>query len=208
MGRRSYYFNIPLDQWEEYLQHIVYGMYGVKEGGFKVKGDYNGVRRIDIETDPQFPLIVSLPETVKRSDRLNIYCTNEELINEVDKCIRRTLNDYFAPGGTFYENPQQIKISKGELPLVVKQLAANGSITKFAELDHNRYIIFIDPMKVTIILKEIDGVLIVNIFADCVGSPFDIDDGYSEPLACLNSGWTRWKEQGKLSAPIQPPNYV
>lgn len=203
----SYYFNIPLTQWDLYIKHIIEGIYGVKEGGYRITREHNGNRRIELSANPQIPLINSLPITVRKSPGTFSYYMGDMLEN-VEVAISKAITDYILPGGTFHVNPTIIQLHEFELGPIIHQLALDKRITKFALLTNNKYIVYIEPNPVVALVKIIDGRLYVNIYAETIQSTFDVDDGYFGPLSCMNPSWRKWKEVGDITAPIQPPNYI
>lgn len=213
MALHGYHFEIPIPQWESYRKHIIYGMYHIKEGAFKIIGDANGIRRIEAKANPQWPLISSLPETI--CDLKLLHYSKDEILDRVQDAIQACLDDYFRPGGTYYEKSDIIEISESELPLIIKQLAAYKYITRFTELDQGRWIIYSHPEQtedlhpMTMILKVVNGSLMISIFSEMYRFTFDVDDGYNGSiLKPLNHYWEQWTEKGDVTAPIQPPNHV
>lgn len=202
----GYYFNIPINQWELYLKHIIVGIYGIKNSNYTVVHEHNGVKRVEIKTNPQIPLINSLPMTLHKNQQA-IYYTGENLVNIVSS-IKDAISDFFTPGGIYHNDSKLIQLNSEELEPIIKQLASDYVINRYAQLDDNKFIIHIEPYPVTILLKVLCGSLIINIFSETIISPFDVDDGYTGVLTCLNPMWKKWRTTGDITAPIQPPNYV
>jgi hypothetical protein len=203
---QNYYFKIPIGQWDLYLKHIIGDIYGIEDGNYKIKHEYNGFRRIELRANPQIPLINSLPKTI-HTNKCSIYYEGE-ILTDIIKSIEETISDYFMPGGKYHPNVKIININSEELEMIVHQLALKHVITKYAKLEYNKFIIYIEPYPITFILKVIDNTLVINIFTDNMISPFDIDDGYSGILESMNSIWEEWKNKSDITASIQPPNYI
>ena len=182
-------------------------MYGVREGEYEIVRDHNGVRRIEIETNPHLPLINSLPSTKRTSPDGTIYCSGP-IVDEVGSAIKSAITDYVTPGGKFHLAPHQIPLDAAQLGPIIRELALTERITKYAAISHDQFIIYVQPHPLTVLIKVVNGFLVVHIYAETVHTMFDVDDGYNGILKCLNPGWNSWKEAGDLTAPIQSPNYV
>jgi hypothetical protein len=206
-SQSNYFFKIPISQWDTYLRCIVDGIYGIEEGGYKVVHEHNGIRRIELSTNYHIPLIRSLPKTIRQTSRS--YYDDIEVLTYTGMAIRNAIIDYFQPGGVYYSNPSNISIEAGDLKFIIYELAVMNWIDKFATLSDDRFIVYIHPHLVTALVKVVNARLIVNIYAETIGHcPFDVDDGYSRVLECLNPGWQQWKDNGDITAPICPPNYL
>lgn len=208
MSLNNYYFNIPVSQWDTYTQYILEGIYGVKESDYKIKYEHDGIRRVEIITSSQIPLINSLPITIKRPDQKLPHYPEGTLVDRVGAAIRNAVVDYMHTESHYYSDASIIHTSENNLIDLIYQLAREDKITRFAMLTNNRFIVYIRPYPVTLLVKCMNDQLMINIYADVIVSTFDVDDGYSGPLECMNSNWIKWKEIGDLTAPIQPPNYV
>lgn len=203
----NYYFKIPISQWDTYLLHIIDGIYGVGEGGYKVVHEHNGIRRIELSTNAHIPLTRSLPQTIRQSS--TTYYDDIETLTRVGTIIRNAILDYFQPGGTYYPNSRKICIEQGDLKFIIYQLAVMNWIDKFAPLSDDQFIVYIHPHLVTALVKVVNTQLIVNIYAETVArGPFDVDDGYTGILDALNPIWQQWKDNGDITMPISPPNYL
>ena len=202
---QSYSFNIPIIQWESYLEHIIDGIYGIKQGGYNITREHNGVRRIDLKTNPHIPLINSLPRTIRNS--ATVYYSGNKL-SIVGMFIKDAISDFLRPGGTYHINVDQIVVDTNELKPIIQQLACDNIITRYASLDNNMFIIYVEPYPLGVLVKIVDGALIANIYAETISAPFDVDDGYNGILSYMNPIWIKWKEAGDITAPIQPPNYL
>lgn len=203
----AYYLDIPIDNWDLYFKHIVRGIYGVKEGEYYTRFEEGGIRRIEFEVNPTIPLINSLPRTIHNQSQSPHYENINKML-EVEIAIKTAIKDFLRPGGTYYPNTKMVLLTTEELYSIVLELGRIHKINKFAFLSQNRFLVYIHPYPVIIILKVVHGVLVVTIYADVVRSLFDVDDGYSGILRDMNPMWEQWKEDGDITAPIQPPNYV
>lgn len=205
--KSKYYFNIPVSQWDLYIKHIIEGIYGIKNQEYTLVREHNGIKRIELEADPQIPLINSLPVTIHTSNPPIVYYSGDKL-TEVASFIINTINDFFTPGGKFHSNTNLIILDKSELGPIIHQLALNKIITKFAPLSNNQFIVYIFPHPITVLVKITTGTLVANIYSESLTSTFDVDDGYTRILTCMNPSWLLWKEKDDITAPIQSPNYV
>ena len=203
----SYYFNVPLTQWDLYCKHIIEGIYGVKEGGYRITRDHNNMRRIELTVNPQIPLINSMPVTIKKTPETAVYYIGN-ILEDVAISIQNAVRNYIEPGSTFHINPKKIPIHDLELRPLIYQLALDERITKFSLLTNNQFIVYIEPYPVVVLIKILNNYLCVNIYSETIQSTFDVDDGYFGHLSCLNPFWIQWKEAADLTAPIQPPNYI
>jgi len=208
MSNINYFFNVPVSQWDVYIKYIIEGIYGVKDDKYTVTHEFNGIRRIKLNTNPQIPLINSLPITIKLTNFPIIHYENSELIDKIGITIRNAIEDYCTQGGHYYKDATIIHIKEKNLKGIIFQLAREGKITRFGTLANNQFIVSIYPYPVTVLVKCSNGILFTNIYADVIRSTFDIDDGYTGILKYMNSNWISWKENDDLTAPIQPPNYV
>ena len=202
-----YYFDIPCRQKDLYLKHIIEGIYGVKDNNFTVTRETRESIRIEITVDPQIPLINSLPETKLLDGMAPTYHADKRLVTNVGNKFYDTIMDYNHPIGVFYHLPNKITLAPQELGLIIRELARQQIITRFAQIDDNRFAIYIYPYMIVLIAKVIDDTLVVTIF-DMNRSTFDVDDGYSGIFSVLNPAWEQWKKNGDITAPIQPPNHV
>lgn len=205
MSSNSYYLDIPVDKWDLYCEHIVKGIYNVKDGEYKVTGQHNGVKRIEFKVNNQFPLINSLPRTVVH-DISSVHDVDRNIIETVSSTITTALTDYLYPGGNYHISAARVPVPFGRLKSILYRLARESKITKFCLIRDEIYIIYVEPHPVSFLLRVVNGTLNVNIYTP--RNTFDIDDGYSGILTPLNTNWTKWKEVGDITAPIQPPNFV
>lgn len=203
----GYYLDVPVDQWDLYLEYIVTRIYGITDGQFTVERELNGKRRILFQTNPQLPLINSLPRTMS-DPTIPPHFDDRAHLEVIEKIIRLAIDDFFHPGGTYYRNPIFIHVYPAQLDPIVRQLAKERRIYKFVPLPGNRFMINIQPYPVVLILKVVDNYLSISFYTDLRNSFFDVDDGYEGQLVCLNPNWQQWKEIGDITAPIHPPNHV
>lgn len=206
MTLSTYYFNVPLDQYDDYVHHIIDKLYGVKEGNFRLVRDRVNVVRLELQTHPQIPFINSLPETVLLNE-VTVYQPNSQLVDAVGIKIQAAITDFLHPIGKYYSNPNKLIIHDHDLKLCIKQLARDCKISRFIELDNNRFIVHVAPHLVTALIKVINNTLVITV-CNSLKSIFDIDDGYSPFFNDLNSALNKWKETGDITVPIHPPNYV
>lgn len=204
--KAAYYFEVPVNQYVEYTKHIITGLYGVNPDKFKVIRDNIRYVRVEINTDQQIPFINSLPKTII-SDTPITYNADSKLVAIVGDKIHSTIEDFLHPIGNYYSSSNKISLSADELKTIIKQLAREQKITKFAELSNNRFIVYIQPYLVTAMVKVVDNILTITI-CNTLNGLFDIDDGYCPLLSDLNEGLIKWRNDGILFAPIQLPNYV
>ena len=200
----KYYLDIPIDQWEAYLKYIIEGIYNIKD--YTVTENRSGIRHVEFETDPQIPLINSLPQTIIRSEVI-VHHSNEKLVATIGEKIQAALADYVHPIGTYYPIVNKVLLAPEELEPIIRQLAREHKINKFVSLSHGRFVIHTFPYNMTVIVKVVDNTLTVTIQARN-NSTFDVDDGYTDILTDLNPTWIKWKEADDITAPIHPPNYV
>ncbi|CAH6418987.1 Hypothetical protein HVR_LOCUS173 [uncultured virus] len=206
MGRNSYYLNIPLTEWDQYYKHIIVGIYNIHEGEYSVVGQHNGIRKIEFYTNSQYPLINSMPTTTISADRI-VYYSDQGILDRVTLILRNTIKDYIQPGGSYYIDSSRIKVNESDLPKIIKQLTRNGVISKFVELPGIRFLVYVEPHPVTLLIKVNMRQLVINIY-DLARSTFDVDDGYWGILSPLNDQWKKWKEIGDITVPIQSSNIV
>ena len=208
----QYYFDVPDNQLDAFLEHIVEGIYGVKRIDCIITTIRIGSNRIELKTDPQIPLFNSLPITIVDDSSMTNYSIHE-LVNVVGEKIKNAVMDFSHPIGTYYPVTSKITLSGDELTLIIKQLARDGVITKFFGLDdinNSRFIVYVKSYKIATIVKIVDKTLVITIY-NLLRSMFDVDDGYSntlDTLGKLNNNWRKWKIARNLSIPIHPPNYV
>jgi hypothetical protein len=202
----NYYLNIPVDQWDLYLKHIVYNIYGIEDGQYKISRELNNIRRIEFAVKNYIPLVNSLPATII-AYKDKVYFENRQLLDAVQVSIIDAAKDNIIPGGTYYMDAIKIRISPEEISPVVYQLAYNSIITKFADLGDNKYIITVGKYQTPMIIQSVNNSLYVTLYNNA-RSTFDIDDGYEFILFPLNKGWNEWKEIGDITAPIQSPNII
>lgn len=205
-GLSQYYFEVSIDQWDLYMKHIIEGIYGVKEANCRIIQGRDEILIVEIETNPNIPLINSLPATIIRESAI-VYHSNKTLVAIVDEKIRRTFTDFLHPVGTYYTTTNKVTLAPFELKPIIMQLARDRKINKFIELTQERFLIYIAPFIAGAIIKVIDNILTITIYAR-IDSTFDVDDGYTGILTELNPIWIKWKEAGNITAPIHSPNYV
>lgn len=212
----QYYFDVPDNQLDEFLEHIVEGIYGVKRTDCIITTIRVGSNRLELKADPQIPLFNSLPITIIDDsttiidDSTTVNNPSSELVTIVGEKIKNAVMDFSHPIGTYYPVTNRITLTGDELALVIKQLARDGIITKFASLDeinNSRFIVYIKSCKIATIVKIVDKTLVITIY-NRLRSMFDIDDGYGDILDKLNDNWRKWKIARNLSVPIHPPNHV
>lgn len=206
MVANSYYLNIPVDQWDFYLKHIVWGIYGIKETQYKVVHESNGIRKIEFATNNQVPLINSLPRTIIRENDM-IYFKDKRKLDAIRVAIMDAVKDELITNGSYYIDAITIKLTSCEIPLIIYQLARDKVISKFADLGNNKFIVTIAGYQIAMIIQSVNNKLYVTAYSNARHT-FDVDDGYSFILSSLNVGWNKWKEIGDISAPIQPHNIV
>lgn len=199
----SFYFQVSIDQCNNFIEYIIKGIYGVQDYEITEKDDETKI--IQINTDPHIPLINSLPSTIHKEEKV-IY-DSRDLTNIIND-IKEAISDYFQSISYFHENVHSILVRSDELKSIVYQLASDQIISRFAALDNDKFIIVVDPHPLALILKVVDNVLIINIYKDIIKWVFDVDDGYSGILECMNPIWKKWKDNGNITMSIQPPNYV
>jgi len=202
----NYYLDIPVNQWDLYFKHIVNGIYGIKEGNYKVTRESNGIRKIEFNISNQIPLVNSLPATIISNKDIK-YFENKQLLDAVEIAIIDAAKDSIVPGGVYYVDAIRIKVKPNEISPIVRQLARNLVITKFAYLGNDKYIITVKKYQSPLIIQSVNDNLYVTTYSNA-RTTFDVDDGYSYILSPLNSSWNEWRKIADISAPIHPPNII
>jgi len=207
MAQNNYFLNVPIPQWELYMEYITRRIYGISNGQYTIIRIIGSFTRIEFSTNMQIPLINSLPRTLFLDNQI-VYFEDKDKLQRISNSMRTTVADYLTPGGIYHSEASPILLSNEDLPLVIKELARNKEITSFAKLTEGKYLIYMELYPITIILRVINEVLRITIYDNVINETFDVDDGYSGILKCMNSSWSQWKKTGDITAPIHPPNYV
>jgi hypothetical protein len=202
----GYYLNIPVQQWDSYLRHIIVGIYGIEENQYKVVRESGGIKTVEFSTNGQIPLINSLPRTtIGTMDR--VYFKDKARLNAISLAIMHAAKDELTSNGVYYVDAIPIKLTPEEVPAAIYQLTRDKILSKFANLGNNKFIIVIPLYQLPMILQSVDNNLYVTTYS-ILSSPFDVDDGYHSLLSPLNISWRKWREIGDITVPIHPNNFV
>lgn len=205
----SYYLDIPIAQWDLYMNHVTKKIYGISDEDFKIVHERNGIRRIKFKINSLIPLANSLPTTIRNADEV-CYFEDKDRLDKIKNYLQRTGTDYYKPGGVFYSEPESILLEDDELENVVRQLCRDQTIDRFIQLSGNRYLISMNTPPMIMILKVCLRRLQPYVCDPItLGYGFDIDDGYyGLGIAELNSHWRKWRDTADFTLPIYPPNIV
>lgn len=202
-----YYHEIPISQWNEHFQYIIEELYGVTEHDcYIVQRGVESVR-LGFEVNPRIPFINSLPATIIEG-RQRCHYDNVAVLNAVKDKISYALADIINPVGIYHTEPRDLFIDPRYLKSIIKQLARNRFITKFAQLTDSKFVAYVAPHVVLVIVQIRDCELIINIYEDIKEPFFDINSGYQDIFRCLNRSFNIWKRLDDVTLPIHIPNYV
>lgn len=203
---RDFILKIPKNNIELYTEYILHNIYELKD--FKYKGEDENYYIIIFNTDDQIPLMNSLPLTIKK-DINKIYYSNKKILETIKLKILQAIKlfSYDINNGIIPIQYGKIILNRDELNLIIKQLALIDFINKYYQISKDCYLIFVN-IKLAIIIKLRNSVLEILIYDESVGCPFDIDDGYTGLLSCMNDNFNLWINNNNITKSIHPPNYV
>lgn len=201
----KFYLNVPVEQWDIYLEHIITKIYGVSEPDFKVTMDRGGIRRVEFRVDPIVPLINSLPETIHLNPPDSRYFEDVDRLQIITELLQQAVSDYKRPGGTFRPRFVIVNMTPTELPNVIRQLCRDRVIDRYLTLTDDRYLV--TTLQMVMLLKVVNNAL--QIYLCAPDYTFDIDDGYTGTgIVELQPIWQAWRDAGDFTAPIHRPNYI
>lgn len=202
----TYYHDVLLTQIGDYLQYILKDIYGVTEDDCYIVDKGIETCRIKFQVNPIIPFINSLPRTINNGSSQPYY--NIYKVNAVKEKIFFAICDISHPIGIYRSNPREIIIIPEDLKSIIQHLAKIKFITKFAQLEENKFVLYVKPYTLVIIVQIINYKLIVNVYNDVKSPFFDINHGYLDIFRNLNNNWNKWREDNDITQPIHEPNYV
>lgn len=223
------YLNIPVDQWELYVEHVVQKIYGISD--FTITNEGPSVKRIEFIVDPVIPLINSMPVTLYTKPPPLI--VEPAVLDQVTNLIRRIILDYEHQQGRFHTHVGRIMLPSTHLQPLIHELDHLGVIDKFLLLSGDRYLIALQkPTLIRLITspsstldlkrnalvlmfkimpgRSVLGELMVTVCdSEILHYAFDVDDGYfGTGIMELDSVWKIWKDRDDVTLPIHPPNII
>lgn len=140
-------------------------------------------------------------------------CTNIEVLDKIKETLQQHHNLVTTDVGLFYE--EIIPFAKEDVSNLIKQLAIDGTIHKYFELDEGVFLCVFKRLPLIIYTRNSE---LKSVIADFM--IFDIDDGFlhydldegivdvpnSKFTIKLNGHFRSWKEKGDIKANVIPIN--